>query len=155
VHHPLAFYTAYFSVRGTDFDADLVLQGETALRSRLTEYEAKGNNVTAKEKSLLAVIEVALEMYLRGYTFERVDLYKSDAVNFIIVDKGLLPPLSSLQGLGVNVAHSIVATREGNPFSSIEDLKTRGRASKTVIDILKNHGCLGDLPESDQMMLFV
>ena len=155
VHHPLAFYTAYFSVRGTDFDADLVLQGPAALRSRLAEYEAKGNSVTAKEKSLLAVIEVALEMYLRGFTFERVDLYKSDAVNFTIVNNGLLPPLSSLQGLGVNVAQSIASTRDGNPFSSIEDLKTRGRASKTVIDILKNHGCLGDLPESDQMMLFV
>lgn len=155
VHYPLAFYTAYFSVRGTDFDADLVLQGEGALRTRLAEYEAKGNNLSAKEKSLLSVIEVALEMYLRGFTFERVDLYKSDPVNFIILENGLLPPLSSLQGLGVNVAHSIAATRQESVFSSIEDLKTRGRASKTVIDILKNHGCLGDLPESDQMMLFV
>lgn len=154
VHHPLAFYTSYFSVRGTDFDADLVLQGESALRARLAEYEAKGNAMSAKEKSLLAVIEMALEMYLRGYTFKRVDLYKSHAVNFTIVENGLLPPLSSLQGLGVNVAQNIATTRQESPFSSMEDLKTRGRASKTVIDILKNHGCLGDLPESDQMMLF-
>ncbi|MBC8014666.1 MAG: PolC-type DNA polymerase III [Sporomusaceae bacterium] len=154
VHHPLAFYASYFSIRGTDFDADLVLQGETALRSKLAEYEAKGNTITAKEKGLLSVIEMALEMYLRGFTFKRVDLYCSDATNFLIIDNGLLPPLSSLQGLGVNAAHNIVSCRQGNPFSSLEDLKVRGRASRTVIDILKQHGCLGDLPESDQMALF-
>jgi len=154
VHHPLAFYAAYFSIRGTDFDADLVLQGAIALRSKIAEYEAKGNNITAKEKSLLAVAEMAFEMYLRGFIFQRVDLYKSDAINFLIVDNGLLPPLSSLQGLGVNVAHSLVATRQSGPFSSLEDIKTRAHASKTVIDILKTHGCVANLPESDQMALF-
>lgn len=154
VHHPLAFYASYFSVRGTEFDADLVLQGQAALRSRLAEYEAKGNAISAKEKSMQAIIEVALEMYLRGFTFERVDLYKSDATKFLIVDNGLLPPLSSLQGLGVNAAQNIAACRQESPFSSLEDLKTRGRVSKTVIDILKGHGCIADLPESDQMMLF-
>ena len=154
VHHPLAFYASYFSIRGTDFDADLVLQGSTALRSKMTEYEAKGNNVTPKDKSLLAVAEVAFEMYLRGFIFQRVDLYKSDATNFIIVDNGLLPPLSSLQGLGVNAAHNIATSRQEGPFSSLEDLKTRGRATKTVIDILKNHGCVSNIPDSDQMDLF-
>ncbi len=154
VHHPLAFYASYFSVRGTDFDADLVVQGELALRNKLAEYEAKGNSISAKEKGLLAIAEMALEMYLRGYTFQRVDLYRSDAINFIIEENGLLPPLSSLQGLGVNAAHNIALCRAENPFSSLEDLKTRGRVSKTVIDILKTHGCLGDLPDSDQMALF-
>ena len=154
VHHPLAFYAAYFSIRGTDFDADLVVQGQLALRSKMTEYEAKGNNITAKEKSLLAVAEMAFEMYLRGFIFQRVDLYKSDATNFIIVDNGLLPPLSSLQGLGVNAAHNIATSRQGAPFSSLEDLKIRGHASKAIIDILKTHGCVANLPESDQMALF-
>jgi len=154
VHHPLAFYAAYFSIRGTDFDADLVVQGALALRNKMTEYEAKGNNITSKEKSLLAVAEMAFEMYLRGFTFQRVDLYKSDATNFLIIDNGLLPPLSSLQGLGVNAAHHIATSRQGGPFSSLEDLKTRGHATKTVIDILKTHGCVSNLPDSDQMALF-
>ncbi|AIF51752.1 PolC-type DNA polymerase III [Pelosinus sp. UFO1] len=154
VHHPVAFYAAYFTVRGTDFDAELVLQGQVALRNKLAEFEAKGNNITAKEKGLLTIVEMALEMYLRGFTFQRVDLYKSDATKFLVVDNGLLPPLSSLQGVGENAAHNIVLTRGGNPFSSLDDLRNRAHISKTVVDILKTHGCLGDLPESDQMMLF-
>ncbi|EIW18528.1 MULTISPECIES: PolC-type DNA polymerase III [Pelosinus] len=154
VHHPLAFYASYFTVRGTDFDAELVLQGEVMLRNKLNEFESKGNNITVKEKGLVTIIEMALEMYLRGFTFQRVDLYKSDATKFLVVDNGLLPPLSSLQGLGENAAHNIALTREGIPFSSMEDLRNRARLSKTVVDILKTHGCLTDLPESDQMMLF-
>ncbi len=154
VHHPLAFYASYFTVRGTDFDAELVLQGEVVLRNKLNEFESKGNNITVKEKGLVTIIEMALEMYLRGFTFQRVDLYKSDATKFLVVDNGLLPPLSSLQGLGENAAHNIALTREGIPFSSMEDLRNRARLSKTVVDILKTHGCLTDLPESDQMMLF-
>ncbi len=154
VHHPLAFYASYFSVRGTDFDADLVLQGEQVLRNKLAEYEAKGNAISTKEKSLLTVIEVALEMYLRGFTFQRVDLYRSDAINFTIVDNGLLPPLSALQGLGTNAAQNIALTRQGAPFSSVDDLRGRGRVTKSIIEILKTHGCIDDLPESDQMILF-
>ena len=154
VHHPVAFYAAYFTVRGTDFDAELVLQGEVALRNKLAEFEAKGNNITVKEKGLLTIVEMALEMYLRGFSFQRVDLYKSDATKFLVVDNGLLPPLSALQGLGENAAHNIALTREGTPYSSLEDLRNRARISKTVVDILKTHGCLADLPESDQMILF-
>jgi DNA polymerase-3 subunit alpha (Gram-positive type) len=131
-----------------------VLQGEVMLRNKLNEFESKGNNITVKEKGLVTIIEMALEMYLRGFTFQRVDLYKSDATKFLVVDNGLLPPLSSLQGLGENAAHNIALTREGIPFSSMEDLRNRARLSKTVVDILKTHGCLTDLPESDQMMLF-
>jgi DNA polymerase-3 subunit alpha (Gram-positive type) len=154
VHHPVAFYAAYFTVRGTDFDAELILQGEVVLRNKLAEFEAKGNNITVKEKGLLTIVEMALEMYLRGFNFQRVDLYKSDATKFLVVNNGLLPPLSSLQGVGENAAHNIVLTRGGNPFSSLEDLRNRAHISKTVIEILKTHGCLNDLPESDQMMLF-
>jgi DNA polymerase-3 subunit alpha (Gram-positive type) len=154
IHYPLPFYASYFSVRATEFDADLIVQGEQILRNKLMEFEQKGNSMTAKEKSMLTIIEMALEMYLRNFTFARVDLNRSDATKFIILANGLLPPLAALQGLGDSAAQNIVTARQERPFSSIEDLKVRGRASKTVIDILKGHGCLEDLPETDQMMLF-
>lgn len=154
IHHPKAFYASYFSVRATDFDADLIVQGEQTLRRKLQEFDSKGNTVTAKEKSLQTIIEMALEFYLRGFTFEKVDLYASDATKFLIKANGLLPPLASLQGLGDTAAQNIVLARTGKAFSSVEDLRTRARVSKTVIDILKDHGCLDTLPETDQMMLF-
>lgn len=154
VHNPKAFYASYFSVRATEFDADLVVQGVQALKNRIEEFEEKGNALTAKEKSMLTIIEIALEMYLRGFTFHRVDLYGSDATKFIIVEDGLLPPLASLQGLGENAARNIQQARVEKSFSSIEDLRVRAHISKAVIEILKNHGCLQNMPETDQMILF-
>ncbi|MEN6411135.1 MAG: PolC-type DNA polymerase III [Veillonellales bacterium] len=154
VHHPKAFYASYFSVRATEFDADLILQGENALRSQLREFEQKGNAMTAKEKGLQTILELALEMILRGFQFRRVDLYQSDATKFLLCDEGLLPPLAALQGVGDNAARNIVAARQEHHFSSAEDLRIRSHISKTVIDILKGHGCLDDLPETDQMILF-
>lgn len=154
IHYPKAFYASYFTVRATEFDADLIVQGESAIRRKLQEFDSKGNTMTAKEKSMQTILEMALEFYLRGFSFDRVDLYNSNATKFQITERGLLPPLASLQGLGDTAAHNIVACREDRVFSSIEDLRTRARISKTVIDILTGHGCLNKLPETDQIMLF-
>jgi DNA polymerase-3 subunit alpha (Gram-positive type) len=154
IHHPLAFYASYFTVRATEFDADLIVKGVPVLRQKLAELEQKGPAASAKEKGLATIIEMALEMYLRGYKFERVDLYKSDATRFLIVDGGLLPPLASLQGVGDNAARNIVAARGDKPFTSAEDLRARSRAAKPVVDTLRDHGALGDLPEDDQIALF-
>ena len=154
VHNPLAFYASYFSVRATDFDAQQIVKGLSAQKAKLHEMEQKGNALTAKEKSIQTIIEMAYEMYLRGFTFHKVDLYSSDAAKFQIVGNGLLPPLASLQGLGDAAAHNIVQARAERRFLSIEDLRSRARVSRAVIDILKEHGCLDDLPEDDQVLLF-
>lgn len=154
VHHPLPFYASYFTVRATEFDAQLIVQGEQALRTRMAELEMKGQGATAKEKGLLTILELALEMYLRGFGFKHVDLYKSDAAEFIIAGSDLLPPLAALEGVGDSAARGIMQAREEKPFSSIEDLRLRSRVSKTVIDTLREHGALAGLPETNQMMLF-
>ncbi|MDR3563761.1 MAG: PolC-type DNA polymerase III [Negativicutes bacterium] len=155
VHHPLAFYAAYFTVRATECDADVAVKGEKVLRQKLSELEQKANNtLTAKEKVMLTIYEMALEMTLRGFTFHHVDLYRSDASKFLIVDNGLLPPLAALDGVGGSAASNIVLARQGKPFSSIEDLRLRARVSKSVIDILQQHGCLDGLPENNQLLLF-
>ena len=154
VHYPLPFYASYYTVRAGEFDADLIVKGETVIRQKMAELEQKGNGASAKEKGLLTILEMALEMFLRGYKFERVDLYRSDATKFLIVEGGLLPPLAALEGVGDNAARSIVQCRQDKRFTSAEDLRQRARVSKPVVDTLREHGALGDLPETDQMMLF-
>ncbi|MGB9678631.1 MAG: PolC-type DNA polymerase III [Thermoanaerobacteraceae bacterium] len=154
VHYPEAFYATYFTVRADDFNLDYVLGGIEHIKKSIKEIESKGNAVTAKEKGLLTVLEVALEMYLRGLRFTDIDLYKSDSAKFIITDEGILPPLNSLDGIGIQAAKLIVQERSRGEFLSVEDLRNRTRVSKTVIDILKQHNCLKDLPETNQLSLF-
>ncbi|CCJ33529.1 PolC-type DNA polymerase III [Caloramator australicus] len=154
VYYPEAFYATYFTVRADDFDAELIVKGEKAIRNKIKEIENLGNNATQKDKGLLTVLEIALEMYLRGLKFIPVDLYKSDSVKFLITKEGILPPFKALQGVGEAAARSIVEARQEGPFLSKEDLRLRSKVSKTVIEILEKHGCLKDLPETNQLSMF-
>ncbi|MCK9221090.1 MAG: PolC-type DNA polymerase III [Limnochordia bacterium] len=154
VHHPDAFYAAYFTTRVDEFDADLVLAGTEKMRQFIKRVEDNWNDATARDKSVMGMLEVALEAMVRGIRFLPVDLYHSDVSKFIIAEPNtLLPPLIGLQGLGRSAAENIVQARK-QPFRSIEDLKDRTGASKTVIDALGQHGCLQGLPPTDQMQLF-
>ncbi|SEF45583.1 DNA polymerase-3 subunit alpha [Caloramator fervidus] len=154
VYYPEAFYATYFTVRADDFDADLIVKGERAIRNKIKEIESLGNNASPKDKGLLTVLEIALEMYLRGLKFIPVDLYKSDAVKFLITDQGILPPFKALQGVGEAAAKSIVEARQKGAFLSKEDLRLRSKVSKAVIEILEKHGCLKELPETNQLSMF-
>ncbi len=154
VYFPETFYATYFTIKANDFDADLVIKGKETVKNKIQELEKLGNDMTAKEKNLLTVLEVVLEMYARGYKIQNVDIYKSDSDRFIIDENGILPPLKSLEGLGENVARKIVEERNISRFISIEDLVNRGKVSKPVLEVLTNHGCLGDLPLSNQISLF-
>ncbi len=154
VHYPEAFYATYFTVRADEFDADIVVQGSSFIRSKIEEIECKGNEATAKEKNLLTILEVALEMYERGIKMLPVNLEQSHATKFLITENGLLPPFVALQGLGETAARNITRARRQRMFTSIEDLRNRAKVSKPIIEIMHRHGCLHGLPETDQMVLF-
>lgn len=153
IYYPKAFYATYFTTKAGDFDADLILKGVSMVKNKIKELESS-QNMTAKEKNLLTVLEVALEMYSRGYSFEEVDLYNSDSDKFLMGDKGIVPPLKCLQGVGQTAAKNIVEERIKGKFISVEDLMNRAKVSKTVIEALKRHNCLYDIPESNQLDLF-
>ncbi len=154
VHYPEAFYATYFTTKVDDFDADIVMKGQNHILNTIKSLEEKGNDKTAKEKNLITVLEVAYEMYKRGFKFTKVDLYKSDDRKFLLTEDGILPPLMGLQGLGANAAANIKAEREISEFISIEDIINRAKVSKTVIEVLEKHGCLKNMDETNQISIF-
>ncbi|HLS07828.1 PolC-type DNA polymerase III [Lentibacillus sp.] len=154
VHYPIYFYAAYFSVRAGDFELDTMVKGSSAIRQRIEAITAKGNDASPKEKSLLTVLEVALEMCERGFSFQKVDLYRSKASEFIVDGNSLIPPFDAVDGLGTNAALNIVKAREDGEFLSKEDLRQRSKISKTVLEYLDNHGCLEGMAEKNQLSLF-
>ncbi|MGO4887743.1 PolC-type DNA polymerase III [Anaerobacillus sp. MEB173] len=154
VHHPILFYAAYFTVRADDFDIDAMIKGSATMKAKIEEINGKGLDASPKEKSLLTVLEIALEMCERGFTFQKVDLYRSAAYEFIVDGNSLIPPFNALSGVGTNAAINIVKAREDGEFLSKEDLQQRSKITKTVLENLDNHGCLEGLPESNQLSLF-
>ena len=153
VHYPEAFYNTYFSIKADDFDAQIVLQGQEFIEKKIAEINNKGNDATAKDKRTLRVLRIVIEALARGISFCPVDIYDSKINRFQITDEGLRPPLISLDGLGTRAAENIVEKRESE-FTSIEDLSNQASLSKTVIEVMREHGCLDDLPETNQLSLF-
>ena len=154
VYHPLAFYAAYFSIRAKAFDLR-IMTGD--LKTQMTEFnriKALDRAASPKDKDLMSALEVSMEMYQRGYRFVNVDIQHSEARRFSIKDGALLPPFLAIDSLGETVADAIVAEREERPFTSLKDLQRRCKVSNTIIDLMKELKCCGELPEDEQMSLF-
>jgi DNA polymerase-3 subunit alpha (Gram-positive type) len=156
VYHPLAFYAAYFYRRSQKggFDSGLMTCGLEGVKANI---EAIENNeaATDKDEDLLITLEVAYEYYLRGFKFLPIDIYKSEATKFVIEDGMLRPPFVSVSGLGENAALDIVRGRQGQQFLSVEEFSAAcPKVSKTHIQMLKDAGAFGDLPETSQVSLF-
>jgi len=156
VYHPLAFYAAYFYRRSQKggFDAVLMTQGMDAVLANIQAID--GNDAaTDKDEDLLTTLEVAYEYYLRGFEFLPIDLYKSEAKRFVIEDGKLRPPFVAISGLGESAAEDLVEGRKGQQFLSIEEVALAcPKVSKTHIQMLKEAGAFGDLPDASQVSLF-
>ena len=156
VYHPLAFYAAYFYRRSQKggFDALLMTSGLEAVKANIKAIE-DNENATDKDEDLLTTLEVAYEFYLRGLEFLPVDLYKSHATKFLIEDGKLRPPFVAMSGLGESAAWDLMNGREGKSFISVEEVAAAcPKVSKTHIQMLKDAGAFGDMPESNQVSLF-
>ena len=156
VNHPLAFYAAYFYRRSQKggFDALLMTNGIEAVKSNIKTID-DNEDATAKDEDLLTTLEVVYEFYLRGLDFLPIDFYKSHATKFLIEDGKLRPPFVAISGLGESAAWDLMNGREGRTFLSIEEISAAcPKVSKTHIQMLKDAGAFGDLPDTSQVSLF-
>ncbi len=154
LYHPLAFYAVYWSVRGDDFDAQCAVGGKSAVKQKSKELLAKGNERTAKEDSQLSNLQIIAEALGRGVQFLSVDLYKSHANHYRIEDGKIRLPFSALKGLGGTAAQNLYTAGQQGDYISGDEVMSRAGVGRSIIDILKEGGALGDLPESSQLSLF-
>ena len=181
VHHPLAYYAAYFSQRA-DVDATYIAKGEAYIRQYIKNVDLQGKDAKAVDKDNVIYLQLVLEMMARGFVFYPIDLYKSHAYQFRPEDnQGIRIPLCCLPGVGKGVARtlSLAVKNNSRKFISQEDLlsccrqteqivldKTArreellpeeedlGHVGQTALDALAEYGALVDLPVSNQMELF-
>src|SRR5665648_42962 len=154
VYYPREFYATYFTTKVSDFDAEVIFKGPKAILEKIEAIENKGKNATKKEEDSVTVLEIAYEMYARGYEFTEARLGESDAAKFKILHEKVLLPLMALSGVGENAAKLIVEEHIKRPFHSIEEIKKRAKANKTAIESLRQHGVLAGIPDTDQLSLF-
>ncbi len=153
VYYPLEFYAVYFTTKVTDFNWEVIQKGSRYILDRVDFLELKGRNATKKEEDEIIVLEVAYEMYSRGFQFESPKLGESKAVQFTLKDGKIQVPLCALDGVGENAGRAIEDAYSLTPFATVDDLRERTRVNKTAIEALRNCGALDGIQESDQMSL--
>ncbi len=155
VHIPLAFYCAMFTVQPLGFDGELVMKGKAAVAAHIKDIEqrAQKNEASPKENQSLPVLQLVNEAYARGIGFLPVDLEKSSDREYVPEAGRIRLPFSALAGVGENAAANIIAAREAEPFFSVEDLQTRAKLTRAVVDILRQNHVLDGVNETDQMTM--
>lgn len=156
LYKPIYFYSAYFSKRASQFDCDALHNNYEGITRRLKEIKELGNKATDRDSNTQTVLEVALEMSKRGFSFKPIDLYKSDATDFIISEdkKSLILPFIVVDSLGTNVADTIISARSDRKFISKQDVKNRTKLSTTLFTKLEDLNVFDGMIEKNQMSLF-
>ena len=153
VHYPLAFYAAYLTRKAFDFNSDTMLAGIDRIKEERKILEELPK-LDVKQKTELTLLEILIEMQARKIELLGVDIYRSAGKKFLIEDGKLRPPLIAINGLGISVVENIVAERDKGEFISFEDFMRRTKASKTLVEKIKEFKCVTDIPDFNQKELF-
>jgi len=156
IHRPLEFYSAHFYRRRKTFAAETMTRGIDRVKRKIDDLKASADTNTNKDDEQMTTLESCYEFYMRGFEFESIDLYRSDAEKFLIVGENKLrPPFISLSGLGETAALDLAEQRDNREFISQEEiLAACPSVNKNIIAQLKSIGALGSLPDTSQMSLF-
>ena len=154
VHIPIAFYCSMFTVAPGGFDAEVVSRGRSNVVATIKDIEKRGKEASPKEQASIPSLQLANECMARGIKFLPIDIEKSHAYAFLPENGAIRMPFSALPGLGENAAQNIIEAREQEKFFSVEDLRTRAKLTKSVIEILRKNHVLDNLNETDQLTFF-
>ncbi|MEG2250036.1 MAG: hypothetical protein RSD09_00455 [Bacilli bacterium] len=160
MYYPLNFYSSFFSIRTNVFDIFTIVKGKNEILTKLDLIKKKIANpmtkftIKNKELDLMPIFEIVLEMLARGFYIKNIDLEKSQVTDFLVENDYLIPPFSTIDGLGETVAKSIIEARKIKPFTSKEDLIDRTKLTKTHFKILEELGVIQHLDDDDQLVMF-
>ncbi len=156
IYYPAAYYCCYLARNAESFDATrMTTRDVDALRDMIDAIKALDKSErTATKDDEIVILEILIEMNLRGIHIKPIDIYNSRAAEFVIDDEGeILPPINSLPGIGLAAAEGFVEARKAGPFISQDDM-VRRKVSKSMVEQLKLAGCLNGIPETSQVTLF-
>ena len=132
-YKPLIFYKTYLTIRDKKFDVKTICSNDIDIIEAKISDIKNDKNAKPVDKDKLPMLEMAKEIINSGYKFLKPSINESSATEVLIKDNSLLLPFNMLDGVGDEIAKTIQNNRT-TPYTSLEDLKTRGKANKKFID---------------------
>ncbi|MBQ3816032.1 MAG: PolC-type DNA polymerase III, partial [Clostridia bacterium] len=153
IHFPVEFYAAYFTAAPDGFDGEIVMGGRRRVREVYADLK-KRNDLSATEADVRDALQLVNEYYERGYDFLPVDIKKSHATKFLPESGKIRLPFTCLPGLGTSVAESIMNAMNSGEVWSVDDLRSKAKVSKSVLELLEKNGALAGMSQTNQLSLF-
>ncbi len=157
INYPHEFYAVYLTMHCTTLDLTVVLSDAASISKKIksiNSYHSKNITVSNKDRLLIPIYEVVLEMYKNKIQIVNLDLNLSTVNDFIVKKingvKVIIPPFSIVDRLGVEFAKKIVLQREKKKFSSQQDFKIRTGINQTAFENLQKLGLFKNLNENVQ-----
>ncbi len=167
IYYPLEYYATFFTTRCDFFDVVAMNKGPVSMNARLAELRARDNAkrgsglepLNVKEKGVITSLESTLELYARGYKVSKIDLQKSLAHEWILdkENKSLIPPFSTLEGMGETTAKGIEESRKNMPegiFKTKEEFINNNKVNQTLLLLLEEYGLFEGIRDSNQLSIF-
>lgn len=153
VYYPAAYYAAFFSIRASALSYEIMCQGKEKLDAVLDHLQSlPKDQQTKKDQDTIRDGRIAREMYARGIEFVPLDIYKAKARECIIIDDThIMPPISSIEGLGDKACEQVEEAAKQGPFISLNHFREMSKVTKTNVEKLVELGILKGLPEHDQL----
>jgi len=154
VYYPCAYYAAYFSIRASAFNYELMCFGRAKLEEYMADFKRRSAELSKKEQDVIKDMRIVQEMYARGIEFMPIDIYRATAHRFQIIDGKLMPSFSSIDGMGDKAAEGLAEAAKAGNFLSRDEIREKAKISQTLVDTMYRLGILASLPESNQLSLF-
>ncbi len=157
INYPLAYYAAFFSIRSKGFSYEMMCLGKDILEKYMDEIKKKieAGTAQAKDQNYMHDMRLVQEMYARGYSFAKIDIYKAKSRSFqIIDDKTIMPSFVSIENLGDTNAVLIEDEARKGQFTSRDDFKKRTKTAQKIIDKMTELHILENMPDTDQISIF-
>ena len=154
IFHPLAYYAAFFSIRASGFNYELMCRGKEVLEYHVKDYKARQDTLSAKEKDTLRDLRIVQEMYARGFEFMPIDVYRAKSNEFQVIEGKIMPSFNSIDGMGDIAAESLAVAAKNGKFLSLQDMQERSKTPQKIIDKMVEWGVLEGLPQTNQLSLF-
>ena len=161
LYYPHEFYAMYYTIRCAVFDLSTLVKGQAAVLSKYQTLQKRNRSreqtalkLNSKEKALLPIYEIALEMFARQIHVANLSLAHSQVDRFIVKSvanqRQIVPPFTAVDGLGSEVARSIIKARNRAPFTSQADFRQRTKINQALFKQLAALNVFADLPVSNQ-----
>ena len=129
--------------------------GKNHCKEVLTDYNKRRNEISATEAEVANALMLINEYYERGFDFLPVDIYKSHATKFVPENGKIRLPFACLPGLGGAAAENIMNAMQSGSVFSVDELKTKGKVSKSVLELLEKNGALRGMSKTNQISMFM